>query len=103
MKIDRFTKATLAIIAVCLLWICVRDVRFIEAANPQESFSDMMIRMTQAENGVLGQNTCVNIAAVYDVAAKKVRVYRASPNGKVEAFGPAATAFSPTDSWQQMR
>jgi len=33
MSIDRYTKVVLTVIAVCLVWISVRDVRFVATAQ----------------------------------------------------------------------
>ena len=34
MTIDAYTKTILTIIALCLMWICVRDVPLLSAADP---------------------------------------------------------------------
>ena len=33
MKLDTYTKAVLTIIALCLIWICVKDVNFASTAH----------------------------------------------------------------------
>jgi hypothetical protein len=33
--LDRYTKTILTIIALCLVWICIRDIRFVETLAAQ--------------------------------------------------------------------
>jgi hypothetical protein len=54
MVIDRYTKLVLTIIALCLVWLCVRDssvVRTVRAGS--KSFSDdvMRVRIVGIEEG----------------------------------------------------
>ncbi len=39
MKFDRYTKSVLTIIAVCLVWICLKDVVLVPAAMAQARLS----------------------------------------------------------------
>ena len=68
MTSDRFTKATLAIIAVCLLWICVRDVRFLPVAEAQPKREKV---------------SWIGMAAAYDHRFKRMYVFRISAGGEI--------------------
>ncbi len=37
MQVDRFTKSVLTVIALCLVWICLRDVPVTSAAHAAPS------------------------------------------------------------------
>lgn len=45
MKLDLYTKFVLTVIAVCLVWVCLRDVAFVRSAQaaPPQSTQDVRI------------------------------------------------------------
>lgn len=43
MRIDTYTKTMLTIIALCLLWICVRDLPLLSNAQAQSSVQEVKI------------------------------------------------------------
>jgi hypothetical protein len=43
MQSDRYVRAVLTVIAVCLVWICVRDVSLVETASADVGKTDVNI------------------------------------------------------------
>ena len=54
MVIDRYTKFVLTIIALCLVWLCVRDsgvVRTVRASSNSSTEDVMRVRIVGIEEG----------------------------------------------------
>jgi branched-subunit amino acid transport protein AzlD len=46
MTLDRYSKVVLTVIAICLVWVCIRDIPFVrlaQAAPPQYGTQDVRI------------------------------------------------------------
>ena len=46
MTLDRYSKVVLTLIAICLVWVCMRDIPFVrpaQAAEPQAGTQDVRI------------------------------------------------------------
>ena len=43
MQSDRYLKVVLTVIAACLVWICLRDVSFVETASAESDAMDVRI------------------------------------------------------------
>ena len=53
MSTDKYTKSVLTVIAVSLVWICVRDITFIESSFAQSRGTVLDVRIV----GVSGSTT----------------------------------------------
>ena len=62
MKIDHYTRGILTLIAICLVWICVRDIRFIRMA---EAFND-----TKPAEVIIKNNEPIAVALYAQVDTK---------------------------------
>ena len=52
MTLDRYSKFVLTLIAVCLVWVCMRDIPFVrpaQAAPPQ--YGTQAVRIVDVEMG----------------------------------------------------
>lgn len=47
MKIDLYTKVVLTIIALCLIWVCVKDISFSRTASAQSTQPVSIVGITQ--------------------------------------------------------
>jgi hypothetical protein len=46
MTLDRYSKVVLTVIAICLVWVCIRDIPFVRpahAALPQSDIQNVRI------------------------------------------------------------
>jgi hypothetical protein len=52
MRIDAYTQTLLTIIALCLMWLCVRDTSLLSAAHAQPAVQEVKIVGIDLGNGV---------------------------------------------------